>query len=172
MVRVRQMRRDDIEAAIEVVAEFDPHLNDEARSLFTQDLEQHNEWPESRLRLVAVDTSDRVVGTMGYGVGPLPTQSVRWTDWLMVSRSARRTGVGRALYAEIERNLVAIGCQRVYLDVGTVWKQPDAIAFHESCGYSIVATLTDYWAPTDDLVIMMKTLREEDPVHGETGHAR
>src|SRR5690348_10637323 len=98
------MEKDDLEAALECVAAFEPALVDEARLIFREDLERPDTWPHERLRLVAV-TESRVAGTMGYGPGAWPAKGVYWTDWLMVHPDFRRAGVGSALSLALEQQI-------------------------------------------------------------------
>lgn len=154
---IRRMTAADLPRVCQIVGEFDPALVSEARGVFLADLERDDEWPRRRCRLVA-ECGENVVGTMGYGVGALPSDGVMWTDWLMVSRAARRGGVATALYLALEDLLRETGCEKVYLDVGTVYKQPDAIAFHARHGYRIEGILQDYWGAGEDLVVMAKRL--------------
>lgn len=157
-VTVRWMAERDVDAALGIVEEFDAGLVDEARHTFINDLRQRNEWPVRRSRLVALAGSD-IVGTMGYGPGPLPSEGVYWTDWLMVRTDSRRLGIASRLYMKIEESLRSHGCRKVYLDVGTLWKQPAAVAFHSVHGYGIEGVLRDYWGTGEDLIVMAKELR-------------
>lgn len=155
---LRPMRIDDLADACELVRQFDPALVALAEADFRNDLEFPAEWPEHRYRLIAEDAG-QIVGTMGYGCGAMPSDGIMWTNWLMISPAHRRTGIGSAIYTKLEAILQQVGCRKVYLDVGTVFKQPDAIAFHSRHGYRIEGILYDYWGAGEDLVIMAKELR-------------
>jgi GNAT superfamily N-acetyltransferase len=166
---LRPMRIDDLVGACELVRQFDPALVELAQAAFQDDLGLPVEWPERRYRLIA-EHAGQIVGTMGYGPGAMPSDGIMWTNWLMISDQRRRTGVGSAIYTELESILQKVGCRKVYLDVGTVFKQPDAIAFHTRHGYRIEGILYDYWGSGDDLVIMSKELLSPRPlVHSPAG---
>ena len=147
----------DIEAACELVRQFDPAIVDLAAEEFRNDLQHPAEWPKIRYRLVG-ERAGKILVTMGYGPGGIPSDGIRWTNWLMVHEEHRREGIASAIYRELEAMLRSINVRKVYLDVGAVYKQPDAIAFHTRHGYRIEGILYDYWPDGDDLVIMAKQL--------------
>jgi GNAT superfamily N-acetyltransferase len=156
-VQLDVMTPADLPGACELVRQFDRSLVEEAHQCFLDDLAHPAEWPTRRYRLVARFRGS-VVGTMGYGPGAFVNPGVLWTDWLVVDEAWRRRGLASMIYQQLEVQLRNVGCRRVFLDVGTVFKQPDAIAFHSRHGYRIEGILQDYWDRGDDLVVMAKTL--------------
>ena len=99
---------------------------------------------------------------MGYGPGAWPAKGVYWTDWLMVHPDFRRAGVGSALSLALEQQIRMLKGRLICLDVGSVWKQADAVAFHVRHGYEVKGIVPDYWGDSDDLVIMSKRLSRSD----------
>jgi GNAT superfamily N-acetyltransferase len=156
-VLLRELGPEDVPAACRLVEQFDPMLVEEARETFHADLSNPQQWPGERYRLVA-ECAGQVVGTMGYGRGAFPSPGVLWTDWLVVDVRWRRRGVASRIYRTLESVMRDACCRKACLDVGTVYKQPDAVAFHCRHGYRIEGILQDYWSPGDDLVIMAKSL--------------
>jgi ribosomal protein S18 acetylase RimI-like enzyme len=58
-----------------------------------------------------------------------------WINYLAVTPSSRRAGVGRALMSEAERMLREAGCPKINLQVrGT---NDSAVGFYEALGYTI-----------------------------------
>jgi GNAT superfamily N-acetyltransferase len=55
---------------------------------------------------------------------------------MYVRRPARRTGLARALLAELERTALAAGHTQMILETGS--KQPEAVALYRSAGYTEV----------------------------------
>ena len=165
-LRLRRMVPTDLPAAAALVECFDRTLTAEAAEVFRSDFDRADEWPEHRYRMVA-EQGGNIVGTMGYGPGGIPGPGVRWTDWLIVAPDWRRRGIASLIYLELEAVLQSAGCRKVFLDVGTVYKQPDAIAFHARHGYRIEGILQDYWGPDDDLVIMAKPLLRPQGMPGD-----
>ena len=98
---------------------------------------------ESDLLLVAVDTSDKAVGfiqahrvciiEVGFRVEILG---------LVVSSSARRSGIGRRLIAEVERWARNIGAEAI--SVRSNSKRTEAHIFYPALGYTKIKTQAVY----------------------------
>jgi GNAT superfamily N-acetyltransferase len=69
--------------------------------------------------------------------------------------AARRTGVARAVLAELERTARAAGHTRLILETGT--RQPEAIALYSAAGYTEVPPFGHY-ADSPESVYLGKTL--------------
>jgi ribosomal protein S18 acetylase RimI-like enzyme len=125
---IRTATPDDINAIVmlwgEVVVDAFHDGADDVRRLLARD---------PHALLVAVDSSDRVVGTLIVG----------WDGWrgnlyrMAVAASARRQGIAAALVAEGERRLAAAGCGRISAVV--VRDDEAAPAFWRSAGYEFSA---------------------------------
>lgn len=90
---------------------------------------------QRELFLVAVD-GERLVG-----VGMAGYDGHRgWINYLAVARDARRAGIGRALMAEFESRLLALGCPKVNLQVRE--GNADALAFYAELGFAIDAAVS------------------------------
>lgn len=61
-----------------------------------------------------------------------------WVNYLAVDPARRGRGHGRALMAEAERRLLALGCPKLNLQVRA--DNAAAIAFYERLGYAVDAT--------------------------------
>jgi ribosomal protein S18 acetylase RimI-like enzyme len=71
-----------------------------------------------------------------------------WINYLAVTPSSRRAGVGRALMSEAERMLREAGCPKINLQVrGT---NDSAVGFYEALGYT-----------TDDVVSLGRRLEHD-----------
>ena len=78
--------------------------------------------------------------------------------WVAVSRELQGQGLGRRLVEESERQIRAMGGQRVYIDTSGRPQYTPTRRFYERCGYAVQATLPDFYAPGDDRVIFFKRL--------------
>jgi ribosomal protein S18 acetylase RimI-like enzyme len=58
-----------------------------------------------------------------------------WISHLAVAPAHRRHGIGRALVAEVERRLGALGCPKVNLQVRST--NAGVVAFYERLGYAV-----------------------------------
>jgi GNAT superfamily N-acetyltransferase len=61
---------------------------------------------------------------------------------MYVRPTARRSGVARAMLAELERTALAAGHRRIILETGS--KQPEAVALYRSDGYTDIAPFGHY----------------------------
>jgi ribosomal protein S18 acetylase RimI-like enzyme len=121
---------------IRVFKEFAPH-NDPAGSI-ARKLEVQRE-----LFMVADDAGEIVGTAMGGYDGHRG-----WIYAVAVDPERRRRGIGTALMRRVERELAAMGCPKLNLQVRGSNRQ--AVGFYESLGYG-----------TEDRVSMGKLLEEE-----------
>lgn len=92
------------------------------------------------LLLVAVDGAT-VIGTVMVGYDG----HRGWINYLAVAPDHQRLGIGRALVAEAERQLAALGCPKVNLQVRTTNRA--VVGFYQALGYAV-----------DDVISMGKRL--------------
>jgi len=85
---------------------------------------------QPELFLVAID-SGMVVGSIMAGYDG----HRGWISRIAVLSSRRGAGIGRALVAEAERRLLAIGCGKINLQVVTA--NADVVGFYRSLGYEV-----------------------------------
>ncbi len=76
-----------------------------------------------------------------------------WINYLAVAPDRRDAGAGRALMAEAERRLRALGCPKINLQVRG--SNTDVLAFYEHLGFVV-----------DDAVSLGKRLEHEDGAAG------
>ncbi len=58
-----------------------------------------------------------------------------WVNYLAVAPGCRGQGLGRAIMAELEQRLLALGCPKLNLQVRD--SNREAIAFYQALGYNI-----------------------------------
>jgi phosphinothricin acetyltransferase len=87
--------------------------------------------------LVAADANDEVAGFV-YAAGHRDAPSYQWSvnTSVFIREDARGQGVGKALYAELLRRLVALGYYRAF--AGVALPNPASVALHESVGYRAI----------------------------------
>lgn len=73
--------------------------------------------------------NDRVVGTVMGGYDG----HRGWINYLAVDPSQRKLGIGRKLMADIEQQLLALGCPKINLQIRATNTQ--VIGFYESIGF-------------------------------------
>ena len=91
--------------------------------------------------------------------GPIAcTQGSYDVFWIAVAPQRQGQGLGRMLLQETEARIRTAGGRRIYLETSG---RPDYLPtrhFYHRCGYSVVATLPDFYADGDDKVILVKLL--------------
>ncbi len=98
-----------------------------------------------------------VNGYACYGPHSL-TQGTYDLYWVAVDPHAKRNGVGRALMAEVEKEVVKLGGRLLIVETSGLEKYAATRAFYEGIGYIKEATIRDFYAPGDDLVIYTHVL--------------
>ncbi len=97
---------------------------------------------------VVAEKDGRVVGYAYAGVfKPRPAYDWSCELSIYVDRSMKRSGIGRMLYAELERRLALMGIRNAcacvaYPNVPDEYSSFDSAHFHESMGYTKVAHFT------------------------------
>ncbi len=79
--------------------------------------------------------------------------------WIVVDVVSQGQGIGGALVREMERRIGG----RARLVVVETAGRPDYAptrAFYAAQGYQVAATIADYYAPGDDLVVFVKRIQE------------
>jgi ribosomal protein S18 acetylase RimI-like enzyme len=101
---------------------------------------------------------------VGYGCwGPTPgTVATSDLYWIVVDRVRQGAGVGSQLLGEIERRLAADGRRLVVVETSSRPDYAPTRGFYEARGYTRAATIPEYYAPGDDLVIYTKDLTAGD----------
>jgi ribosomal protein S18 acetylase RimI-like enzyme len=97
---------------------------------------------------------------LGYACfGPHPlTQGTYDLYWIVVDPTAQGHGIGHALLARVEAEVQARGGRLLLVETSGTPAYAPARRFYESSGYRCEATIHDFYALGDDLVIFSKDL--------------
>lgn len=112
--------------------------------------------PDPDYTALGADVEGRLVGWICWGPTPC-TAGTYDLYWMAVDPAVQHAGVGTALVAEMERQLLG----RARLVVVETAGRPayDATrAFYEVRGYRPTARIPDFYSPGDDLVVYTKSL--------------
>ena len=90
--------------------------------------------------------------------GPTPcTLGTYDLYWMAVDPALQRIGIGTALVAAMERRLAGVA-RLIVVETAGRPDYRDTRAFYQARGYSVAATIADFYAPGDDQVVYVKSL--------------
>ncbi len=112
-------------------------------------------------RFLGAFDADALVGYACWGPTP-GTEGTYDLYWIAVERSLHRRGVGSQLIDSVERTLRSEGGRLVVVETSSRADYVSTRAFYAARGYDRAATIRDYYAPGDDLVIYTKDLTYGD----------
>lgn len=115
---------------------------------------------EEYVTLCIVDDGDDVAGYASFGLIPL-TESSYDLYWIAVDRDRQHRGYGRALLDRVEREVVAGGGGRLFVETSSEDNYADTRQFYEKSGYSMAATIKDFYWKGNDKIIYVKELKKE-----------
>ncbi|WP_350307414.1 MULTISPECIES: GNAT family N-acetyltransferase [Photorhabdus] len=156
MTLIRRFNVSDMEDVLKLISQIEStdDLVQSARTQFMRELDNpHYE----EARFIATE-GDLLIGTMGCGLGSIPSKHALWADWLVVDQSYRRYGIASLLYDEIEAFALSLEKKYLCLDIGNIDKERAAYLFHLRNGFQIVGQIPDYWGKSEHLNIMAKHL--------------
>jgi ribosomal protein S18 acetylase RimI-like enzyme len=78
--------------------------------------------------------------------------------WIAVSPTSRRGGVGRALLSATETAVRGMGGRLLIVETSGLPKYEPTRLFYLATGYTLEATLKDFYSNGDDLVIFTKRM--------------
>jgi ribosomal protein S18 acetylase RimI-like enzyme len=98
-----------------------------------------------------------LLGFACYGPTPL-TQGTFDLYWIAVGQRAKGKGIGRALMAQTETEVRKQGGRMIVLDTSGRAEYAPTRAFYQRLGYTLAATIPEFYAPGDDLITYTRTL--------------
>lgn len=91
--------------------------------------------------------------------GPIPGTRERYElYWIAVDPAVQKRGLGRALLAATERAAASRGASRLFAETSGLPVYAPAHALYDHAGYRLVASIPDYHAEGDPLLIFGKRL--------------
>jgi ribosomal protein S18 acetylase RimI-like enzyme len=133
---------------------FNPQEQEVAVELLEERLQRGQ---ASGYHFLLADCSGAVAGFTCYG--PIPGTAASFDlYWIVVDAELRGQGIGRALLRRTEALIAQQQGRRVYVETSAREQYRSTCAFYERCGYGQEALLSDFYAPGDDKVILVKVL--------------
>ena len=112
---------------------------------------------ESGYYFLFLQTDKELTGYSCYG--PIPgTLNSFDLYWIAVKNESRGMGFGRLLIEKTEQKILSMNGINIYIDTSSRDQYLPTRKFYEVCGYRAEARLKDFYAPSDDKIIYVKTL--------------
>jgi ribosomal protein S18 acetylase RimI-like enzyme len=109
---------------------------------------------------IFVDTVDALAAFASYG--PIPGTERRYElYWIAVDPAAQKAGLAKALLAQAERGAAAAGAVRIFAETSGLERYRPAHALYLRAGYGLIATVPDYHADGDSMLIFGKQLQPD-----------
>jgi ribosomal protein S18 acetylase RimI-like enzyme len=102
--------------------------------------------------------TEELAGYVCYGRTPM-TRSTYDLYWLGTSPSYAGSGVARELVARLESEIEREGGGLIRVETGSREGHGGGVHFYDAAGFARTATLADFYAPGDDLIIFTKRIR-------------
>lgn len=153
-----EVRPADVPRAREVAAAtgfFRPDEVDVAAELFEERLAKGD--ASEYFFVIADDHRGEMIAYANYGPIACTLGSFD-LYWIVVHPDAQGRGLGRGLLQEVEHRVRAAGGRRVYIETSSQPKYEPTRAFYTACGYTLEATLPDFYAPGDAKLVYAKSV--------------
>jgi len=151
---VRAEDREVVRGVVAATGMFRPNELDVAVDLVDERLARGD---ASGYHFVFAEEAGRVVGYVCYG--PI-TVTLQGFDlyWIVVDPSRQGKGIGRALMQQAEQRIKDRGGRQVYIETSGQEQYQATRDFYDRCGYGLVATIADFYAPGDAKLIYVRRL--------------
>jgi ribosomal protein S18 acetylase RimI-like enzyme len=113
--------------------------------------------PASGYEFVIAESAASIVGYACFGEIPCTVGSYD-LYWIVVDPSQQRSGIGQQLMIEVERRVGNLGGRGIYIDTSGREQYASTHHFYDRCGYRLVASLPDFYAPDDPKQIYWRAI--------------
>jgi ribosomal protein S18 acetylase RimI-like enzyme len=149
---------DDVEAIRDLVAATGFFREDEVKIAVELVQERLEKGPASGYCFVLASRAGRLAGYGCYG--PIPCTVAGYDIyWIAVAPEFQGKGLGQILLTKMEQLITEAGGCTIYVETASQQKYAPTQAFYERCGYSMAATLPDFYSPGDAKIIYSKPLK-------------
>lgn len=152
---VRPEDRDTVRQLVESTGVFSAVEVDVAVELVDDRLKRGG---QSDYHFVFAEQDGRPLGYTCYGPIALTAASFD-LYWIAVDKASHGRSIGRLLLERTEELIRQLGGRQVYIETSNRQHYAPTRGFYLRCGYDQEALLKDFYAPADDKVIYVKTLR-------------
>jgi ribosomal protein S18 acetylase RimI-like enzyme len=148
---------DDVEAVRGLVAATGFFREDEVEIATELVQERLKKGPASGYHFVMASKAGRLAGYGCYG--PIPCTVAGYDIyWIAVSPEFQGKGLGQVLLTRMEQRITDAGGHAIYVETASQPRYVPTRSFYERCGYTVAATLPDFYSHGDDKIIYSKSL--------------
>ena len=166
MLTVETAREQDGQAILRITAEAGVFTSTEVGCVEELWDEYCTDQERSGYRFLVCCAEDGfVLGFACYGPHAL-TSGTYDLYWIAVDPATRSRGVGRTLLSRVEAEVEAQGGRLLLIETSDTEPYLTARKFYQQNAYQLEATIRDFYAPGDSLVVFAKPLAVAVPVNG------
>lgn len=110
---------------------------------------------------VTYEHENRVAGLAYYAPASM-TDRAWYLYWIIVDASLQKQGIGGTLLRHAETELQALGARLFLIETSTIPMYAPTRGFYLKHGYTLIATIPDYFADHDGLGVFSKRLAPRD----------
>ena len=135
-----EFKRSEVIVAEEVI---DSYLSDSYRSGY---------------HILVAELNSTIAGYICFGPTPL-TEGTWDIYWVVVAPDNQRQGTGNALLESAEKSIRETGGRLAIIETSSTPAYEKTRHFHIRYGYEVIGCITDFYAPSDDKLILQKRLK-------------
>jgi ribosomal protein S18 acetylase RimI-like enzyme len=151
---IREMRPDDLDAIVAIIADHEEWDEPYARTYFEDYFHRVNAKNAAMESNYVAEVDDHPIGVCGFAPPKFPSDDVLWGTWFYVQEQHRRTGAGAALVRHALDSVKAKGIRKIYLETSSNQIYSTAVEMYRSLGFEVEGTLKDYYDEGENLLIM------------------
>lgn len=157
---IRPMAATDIHAVGAIISEFSTADGKLTRSYYETYFEQVHQAENNLEQNHVAELEDQVVGVTGLCPDKYRWPGILWINWLYVSPSHRRRGIGTALLDFSIETARGLGGRKLYLDTSSDASYSAATALYEKSGFVLEGKLRDYYEEDEHFLIFGVSLAQ------------
>jgi ribosomal protein S18 acetylase RimI-like enzyme len=114
---------------------------------------------DSGYAFFSANAEGRLAGFACWGPTPL-TEGTYDLYWICTDRDSRERGIGRALFEAVEAAVSSHRGRMIVIETSGADAYLPAIRFYERMGCRLAARIADYYRPSEDLLMYIKTVSQ------------
>ncbi|MDD2563611.1 MAG: GNAT family N-acetyltransferase [Salinivirgaceae bacterium] len=133
------------------------YFNDEEVMIVQELVQETLDQPKSGYCWIIAENERIPVGFTCYGsiAGSLNTWDLYW---IVVAQNLRGGGIGKKLIRQTEHDVKANNGALLIAETSGRQQYQDTHSFYQRCGYTLEATIKDFYAPLDDKLFYVKRM--------------